>query len=183
MSSVCLKATNGKIDEQTIKDCFKIATISYEKVKELYNIAWANAVDVDFNSNTIIGNTTAIDGEKLFVNYIAIDGYKCKINGNNAKLIDNPLGFLCVELDAGDNQLKLKYSSPYVTYILLGIVVATLFAVAVMLAFKHYTKVKKSIELIADWGADLLAAFIFGFGFCYPFFLFLVKLFKLIFKL
>ena len=114
---------------------------------------------------------------------MAIPGYKAKINGSNANLMENQLNFIVVDLQDGQNQIDLKYNSPYIIYIIFALILGAGLAAGVIFTFKYYNKVKKLFERVADIAADILAAGIFGFGFCYPFFLFIWKCIQIVFKI
>ena len=105
------------------------------------------------------------------------------MNGKRAELVENDLHFLVVELEEGENKVEFKYSSPYVKFILIGMLIGGALAFAVVMAMKYYEKLAKILEWIADVGSMLLAAGIFGFGFVYPFVVFIVKCFKAVFKM
>ena len=181
--NLSVKAVSGEINEDILRDSFKISTISLTKVLELSKTAWDNAVDITFDASSFTVNAKADENCYLFVNYIAIDGFKCNVNGSSAEIIDNPLGFLCTPIKSGENSVEMKYSSPYVKYIIIGIFASIAVLALILAMHQYYGRIKVYTERIVDWCADILAAVIFGFGFCYPFVLFLIKLFKLIFKL
>ena len=180
---ITVKVASGEISADDLADSFQLITISYDKVKELAATVNARAADVKFGRNTIATTVDANEGESLFVNYLAIKGYRCKINGKPVNLTKNDLGYLSVKLGKGRNEVVFEYSSPYVKYIIFGTVVGAIFAAAMILAFEYYEKIKKVFEKIADLAADILAAFIFGFGFCYPLFVFLEKCVRAVFGL
>ncbi|MBO7377488.1 MAG: YfhO family protein, partial [Clostridia bacterium] len=159
--------SDDEISEDVLKDCFTMQTVSLDRTKKLSEKAHEKAADVKFGGNEITATVTAEDGEYLFVNYVAIKGYKCFVNGRKAELVDNDLNFLVVRLEAGENKVEFRYSSPYVKYMLVGALIGGVLAFAVIMAMKYYERISKALEWIADVGADLLAAGIFGFGFVY----------------
>ncbi len=180
---ISIKCTDEGFDEQIIKDNIYIFTISYNKIEQLSKKAHENAVKVDFEANKIVAKTSATDNEFLFINYMAIPGYKAKINESDANLMENPLNFIVVDLKEGQNEINLKYNSPYIIYIIIALILGAGLAAGVIFTFKHYNRVKKLFERVADISADILAAGIFGFGFCYPFFLFIWKCIQAVFKI
>ena len=175
--------SEGELTEDVLKDCFTMLTVSLDRTKKLSETAHEKAADVKFGGNRITATVNAEEGEYLFVNYLAIKGYKCYVNGKRAELVENDLHFLVVELEEGENKVEFKYSSPYVKFILIGMLIGGALAFAVVMAMKYYEKLAKILEWIADVGSMLLAAGIFGFGFVYPFVVFIVKCFKAVFKM
>ena len=179
--TICVKFTEGNVTEEIISKSFKMATISYKKVKDLAEGAKLRAADVKFGKKTISAEVNGNGENYLFVNYMAIDGYTCKINGNPVKLTKNDMGFLAVRLEEGENKVVFTYRSPYVKYIVLGALAGGMLAALSILAFKFYDRLKKFIELTATVLASALVLFIGGLGFVYPFVLFIIKCIKAVF--
>jgi len=173
-----IKVLEGEVDSSMLKDIFRITSMQYSKVEELSAKLRERAAEVDFGRNTITATTTANEGEYLFINYVAIDGWKCLVNGKETDLIENDLQFIAVPLTEGENRIELKYVSPYPKYLLLGGIVGCILIAAVVLAFKYYQRIKRWFEWLATTLAAMLSVAVVGFGFIYPIVLFVIKLVK-----
>lgn len=176
------KSEGLPLTSELLYNSVKMATISTKKVKELSVKAHERAVDIQFDGNKILADTQSNGEEYLFVSYLAIDGYTCLVNGAKSELTENELNFLTVKLNEGDNEIIFKYRSPYVKYIILGLLCGAVLVALVLLAIKYYDKIKRAVELTASVGAYALSGGIFGFGICFPTVLFLIKCFTAIFS-
>ncbi len=175
-----LKATGGELDEQTIKNSMEIFTVKYSKLEELSRTVKERACDVKFSSNRIDIKANSAGGDYVFVNYTAIKGYKVFVNGKERELEDNDLKFLVAPLDQGENTVSFRYTSPYILYIIIGVLVGAAMAAGMIVSFKRYAAVKRVFEIAVPVAAALLAAFIFAMGFVYPFALYIIKLYRLV---
>ena len=120
----------------------------------------------------------------LFMNYVAIDGFKVTVNGKKAEFIDNGLNFMLVKLDEGENEVVISYTSPYYLFAFLGLVAGAALVALVWFLTKKLKKEGKAygvITKIVSVAAYVLAAGVFGFFIAFPFGVFLKKLFVLIF--
>ena len=153
--------------------------VTPSSAKELSEYLWTKAADVEVGAGTIKACVTAKKGESLFLNFVASKGYKVTINGKEAKLEDNDLKFLAVELEDGYNEVVFTYSSPYVKYMFLGAGggLVALCAVAVVL---KKTKLLDVCAPVIAWAGIGLGAAILAFFMLYPTCAFLVKLFMLL---
>ncbi len=152
--------------------------------EELYDVAWKNKVDYKIkNGNAFVSTINADDNETyLFMNYVAIDGFKATVNGKDAELIDNGLDFILVKLEKGRNTVEIKYSSPYIKYGIFGLIGGLLLIFLVVLILKKGSFYKK-LKPVIFVAAIVLALGIFAFFFAYPTSLFLTKLIKLLISL
>ena len=117
------------------------------------------------------------------INEHLADGFEFKVNGNTVEPEETDLGFMTVKINENTTTVDIVYHSPFIKYILLGILAGGLLTAAMIFAFKYYTKIKKLFERGAVIAADVLAVGIFGFGFVFPFILFLIKCVMALFKL
>ena len=143
-----------------------------ERAAEL-KIVNGNRFEIKANAET--------DGEYLFLNFVAIDGFDVVVNGKSAEFIDNGLDMMIVKLDKGDNEVIIEYNSPYVLYLIIGVFIA----VATCFAAFYLNRSKRKIRGVAVnavfVSAIILGAFVFGFFIGYPTVVFFGKLIKLIF--
>lgn len=147
---------------------------------ELSEYLWSKAADVKVGAGKITATVTgAQKGEALFLNFVASKGYTVTVNGKKAELIDNDLKFLSVALEEGDNVVEFTYSSPYVTYMAvgLGISVVGLLVVAFVL---QKTKFMQYMEKCISLAGIILAVAVVTFFMVYPTCVFVMKLFALI---
>ena len=146
--------------------------------RELSDYLWTKAAEVEVGAGVIKASVTAKKGESLFLNFVASKGYTVTVNGKAAKLEDNDLKFLAVELEEGYNEVVFTYSSPYVKYMALGAGggLVALCAVAVVL---KKTKLIETCAPVIAWAGIGLAAAVLAFFMLYPTCAFIVKLFLL----
>jgi hypothetical protein len=111
--------------------------------------------------------TAQADGEALFLSFVASDGYTVTVNGKKAELIENDLQFLSVALEEGENVVEFTYSSPYVEYVGVGVVIAIIGLLVVAFIVKETKLVKVFSPLIALVGVGLALALV-GFFMVYP---------------
>ena len=135
-----------------------------------------SASQVEVGAGKITVNITAEqDGEALFMNFVASKGYTAYVNGKKAELIDNDLHFLSVALEQGDNVVEFVYSSPYVKYAGLGLLVGAFGLVAVWFVFKK-TKWTDVLAPAIYWTAVALTVALVAFFMIYPTSVCIIKL-------
>jgi uncharacterized membrane protein YfhO len=125
-------------------------------------------VEVEVGAGKIKVKATAEkDGQCLFLNFVASRGYSVTVNGKKAQLIDNDLKFLSVALEEGENVVEFTYSSPYVGYIGIGVVMAVLgLALVALLLLK--TRVVEFAAPVVSWAGVILAIGLVAFFMLYP---------------
>ena len=172
---------NGNARE--ILENFEIITVSFSKIKELKEIADEHAVTADFKSDGMSLSFENDGNDYLFINYVALDGYFCKMNGTSVDFTENDLNMIAIELKEGKNDVTLKYTSPYIKYIIIGVLLGAVLVAAAALAYHYLERLKKWMMPLATVLAGGLASVIFGFGFIYPTVIFLIKCVKAAFKI
>ncbi len=128
--SVYLKSNNVPLDLLAVKNCCKAFRVTDEQVKKISKIANHQNIEFDLQPNIINVKLTANKAENLFLNYVALDGHTAYVNGKKVEFVENELNFMYFELEEGVNDVKIVYKSPYIKFILLGIALAVVFAVA-----------------------------------------------------
>ena len=180
-STVCIKSYNKSLDKSIIAKYCSSINLSLNKIRKLSTSLDERAVDYNIDRDTFTATVTAeTDGEYLFMNYVAIKGFKATVNGKEAELIDNGLSFMLVKLEKGENQVKIEYSSPYLKYIMIGVALAALVLSAVYLVLKKFPAAYEKTKTPVCVAALVLAIGVFAFFFIYPTSVFLVKLVKLV---
>ena len=155
------------------------------KIKAVRDLLYTRAAKYTIEGGDDFKVNVTADGDDcyLFMNYVAIEGFEVTVNGKKSEFIDNGLNFMLVKLDEGENNVEIKYHSPYIKLILLGILAAAaIVAVLLLLLTKWKAFYSKLVPVIAISGAVLSVA-VFGFFFAYPTALFIVKLVKLLWGL
>lgn len=149
--------------------------------EELYDVVWKNKVDLSItNGNVFNLSTTAEDDNSyLFLNYCNLKGFTATINGKKVSLIDNDLDFIILKLNQGENEITLKYSSPYIKYAVFGLIGGLLVACVVYCLLKFKGIYKTFNGAIYLCGIILFIS-VFAFFILLPCATFSVKLFKLI---
>ena len=141
---------------------------SWRKTKTLAEKLRKQDVQAEVSAARITVKATAEkDGECLFMNFVASRGYTVTVNGKKAELIDNDLHFLSVALEAGENEVVFTYTSPYVTYIAVGVAMSILGLCVVALILKKTKWAEKCSSVIAYTGV-ILAGVVVAFFMIYP---------------
>lgn len=120
---------------------------------------------------------TAEKGQLLYLNYVNLKGYKAIVNGKEKPLLDNGLDFMFVELDEGVNEVEIVYKSPYISFILIGIVLALLILVICYLIYKVKPMLFDRISVVLPYAVVALAIGLTVFFFIFPTGVYFYKLF------
>jgi len=153
--------------------------VTVETARELSEYLWTKAVDIEVTAGKITAHVTgAKAGEALFLNHVASKGYRVRVNGEQAKLIDNDLKFLSVTLLEGDNEVVFEYSTPYVKYIAIGAGIA--FVGLIALAFVMKIKLVEWISPLIAWAGIVLAIALVAVFMLYPSVACLIKFIKFV---
>ena len=153
--------------------------VTVSAIEDLSEYLWANAAKIEVGAGEITARVTATAGECLFLNFVASEGYRVYVNGKETELIDNDICFLAVELEAGENIVEFKYSSPYVKWIGAGALVAILGLCTVALVLKK-TRLMEKLAPVISWTGIFLTAGVVAFFMIFPSVASTVKLVRLI---
>ncbi|MBQ2769496.1 MAG: YfhO family protein [Clostridia bacterium] len=140
---------------------------STSEVKSLAKSLQESAADIKVGAGKITARVTAQKGECLFLNFVASKGYTVTVNGKAAKLVDNDLRFLAVELEDGVNEVVFEYASPYVKYAAVGAGAGLAMLCALAFVVKKTRLVEKCAPVIA-WAGIGLAVALAAFFMVYP---------------
>ncbi|MBP5177479.1 MAG: YfhO family protein [Clostridia bacterium] len=170
--------------ERIIESC-KGRCMPLSKIKTVQQLLNTRAADYEISGGDDFKIRVTVGGDDcyLFMNYVAIEGFEASVNGKKTPLIDNGLNFMLVKLDEGENVVEIKYHSPYVKLILLGIVIGAAAAALVLLLVLRWKKLYKKLVPVIAIAGIALSVLVFGFFFAYPTALFAVKLAKLLWGL
>lgn len=153
---------------------FSGTSVTEEQVAALSKKLWQRAASIDVGAGKITASVTAKEGECLFLPFVASKGYSVTVNGRAAKLLDNDLHFLCVELNEGENVVKFTYESPYLKYAALGLAVSVVGLCAAAFVLKKTKLVEKLAPSL--YGASIiLTVCLVGFFMIFPCAVTLVK--------
>lgn len=183
-----LKDYSGKLTAEDVKAYCKTYGIQakkfynpYDGDEEIYDIVWQNKADFKKeNGNTFkIKATAADDDTYLFVSFVALDGHEVFVNGKKAELIDNGLGLMLLKLEKGENEVVIRYHTPYIKYAVFGLIAALLVCGLVIFILKNKT-LKRFTNTAIYVMAIALFALVLGFFIIFPTAVFIVKLVKLL---
>ncbi len=152
---------------QDLKESTGSAFVTPKSATELSEYLHGKAADVKVSAGKITAKVTAEEGEDLLLNFVAAKGYSVTVNGKKAKLVDNDLKFLLVSLEEGENEVVFTYSSPYVTYMVVGVAVGLIGLLTVAFVLKR-TKVVEKIAPVISWAGIALAFVVVGFFMVFP---------------
>ena len=153
---------------------FSGTSVTEEQVAALSKKLWQRAASIDVGAGIIKASVTAKEGECLFLPFVASKGYSVTVNGRAAKLLDNDLHFLCVELNEGENVVKFTYESPYLKYAALGLAVSVVGLCAAAFVLKK-TKLVEKLAPSLYGAAIILTVCLVGFFMIFPCAVTLVK--------
>ena len=141
---------------------------------ELSEYLWDKSAEVTVSAGKITAKVTAEEGESLLLNFVAAKGYTVTVNGKKAELVDNDLKFLLVDLEEGENEVVFTYSSPYVKYMAVGVLVGgVMLAVVALVVMK--TKLVEKLAPVISWAGIILAICVVAFFMVFPTGVFLSK--------
>ena len=144
------------------------AFVTPETSRELSEYLWDRAADVQVSAGKItVKVKNAKAGEALFLNFVASEGYTVTVKGKKAELIDNDLKFLSVALEEGENEVVFEYKTPYVKYMVIGVVGALLGLLAVAFVVKK-TKIVDWVAPVVAWAGIALATVVVAVFMLYP---------------
>ena len=116
-------------------------------------------------------------GKMLYLNYVNLDGYKVFVNGKEREFKDNDLDIMLIDLDEGENVVEIRYESPYIGYILIGLMLGALIFAICFIAYKVKPIVFEKVSVVVPYLAILLAFFITVFFFIFPIGVYISKFF------
>ena len=149
--------------------------VTPETARELSDYLQSKSAEIVVEAGTITAKTTAEEGEYLFLNFVASTGYEVRVNGKKATLEDNDLHFLCVKLEAGENEVVFTYRSPYISYALMGAAGTIVGLLALALVVKK-TRIWQNLSPVIAWTGIALAGGVVAFFFLFTTITWLVKL-------
>ena len=172
--NVNLRVNRRKNQRELYRYLMDMSTITYdthvtdEMVEALSKDLWTRNADVQVGKGKITASVkNAKAGESLLLSFVASDGYTVKVNGKKAKLIENDLCLLQVELEEGENEIVFEYSSPYKKHVALGIAggIVALCLVAVVI---RKTKLVDKCAPVISWAGIALGVGLVLFFMIFP---------------
>ena len=149
--------------------------VTEQTARELSAYLWQNSAQVTVTKNGVHVVVTAEFGEYLFLPFVALEGYRVRVNGREKSLCKNDLGFLCVALEAGENEVEFIYETPYVKDIVLGLGVGAFLLIALAFVQKK-TRLFALLSPVIGVSAVVLATALFAFFMVFPTTVWCVKL-------
>ncbi len=144
-------------------------TLSTTQIRKLKNKLAQKEVKYTLVKNGIkFDKFTAEKGEMLYLNYVNLNGYTAYVNGVEREIKDNGLDLFLIELDEGENLVEITYKSPYISFILIGIVLACLIFALCYVCYKVKPVVFEKVSVILPWAAVVLALALTVFFFIFP---------------
>lgn len=179
------------LDESNTLTCEEVAekcagkAISKDTMSALKTELEKRAVRWDMENNLFSSALSAKvtaerDGECVFLNYVAIKGYKAYVNGKRVDLVKNGLNLIVVPLERGENEVRLVYSSPYFSYGGIGAAVAVVSLAVIAFILRRKQNWVEKCEKAVSVAAVVVAVVAVGFFMVFPTGVFVVKLVRLI---
>lgn len=129
----------NEVEKSAVMSGVKLYRLADSTVKALSGEIKAKAADFELSAGKMTARAVASDsGEYLFLNYVALPGHRAFVNGKSVEIIDDCLGFMLIPLEAGENEVVVTYSSPYVKYAVFGFIVGLLIVTICVLITKKY---------------------------------------------
>ena len=172
----------GSLTKEDVAAATTGLCLPLEKIRALKSLLDGRAAEYKIvgGNKFVVKADAETDDAYLFMNYVALDGFKVKVNGKDAQFIDNGLNFMIVKLDEGANEVTIAYSSPYIKYALFGVFAAIAVAAAVFFLNRAKGRIRAAAENVTFVSAIALSLLVAGFFIVYPTSLFLVKLFRIL---
>ena len=104
----------------------------------------------------------------LYLSYVNLDGYTAIVNGNEREIKQNSLDLMLIELDEGVNTVEIRYKSPYISFILIGIAMAGVIVAVCWFIYKKQKKLFEMLSKILPYMACALAVGLTAFFILYP---------------
>lgn len=139
-----LKSKTSSLTKDEILSSCKAFKVSNAVVKQIHDKLVAQQVEFSVDKTQINVKANASEGDYLYLNYVALEGHSVTVNGRTVTMQENLLGFMMIPLEAGVNEVKIAYQSPYVKLILIGLAVALAFA---LLYYLLVIKGKKFLQI------------------------------------
>lgn len=180
--SVYFKCSNPEkpLTEEILKNSCKIFFAPDETLEQIYKMAIAQNVQFETNPNEISVKIMANEGDYLFLNYVALPGHVAIVNGKEKALETNTLGFMLVELGAGENDVQIIYKSPYKSLIAIGIALGAVIIAVYYLIKVKFKKFMAWLEKPLFWAGIAVAVCVVAFFFAMPICVCLFKNVKLL---
>lgn len=177
--------TSGTLTLEEVKEkcackAISIDTMSALKQKlEERSVRWELKNKL-FSTSFSASVTARSEGECVFLNYVAIKGYKAYVNGKRVELVENGLNLIVVPLEEGENRVELVYSSPYVVYGIAGTLVAVVSLAVIAFILRRKRNWVEKCEKGVAVAAVVVAVAAVGFFMVFPTGVFVGKLIKLL---
>jgi len=159
---------------------FSMGTTSFtnRQIESIRDNLISGQVNYSLKKNSIVIEPfTAKKGQLLYLNYTNLKGYKAYVNGKEKPLLENGLDFMFVELDEGVNTVEIKYTSPYILYIAIGIFLAVAVVCACWIIYKKKPVIFEKVSVVLPYLAVGLAVGVTVFFFIFPTGVFFYKFF------
>ena len=154
-------------------------SLSTAKIATLRDKLRTGEVKHTLSKNTIKLETFVCEKNKmLYLNYVNLDGYKVYVNGTERQFKENDLDLMLIDLDAGKNEVVIKYVSPYPKYMLIGAILGALIIAVCLLAYKVKPIVFEKVSVVISWAVVLLAFIVTVFFFIFPIAVYITKFFS-----
>ena len=148
-------ATDGEIEVGVVEKLQK----KLEKSKAEYKLV---------KNGIIFEPITAQKGQMLYLSYVNLDGYTAIVNGKEREIKQNSLDLMLIELDEGVNTVEIRYKSPYISFILIGIAMAGVIVAVCWFIYKKQKKLFEMLSKILPYMACALAVGLTAFFILYP---------------
>ena len=153
-SSVTIKRDNGVLTEEDVRDYCRAYFVSENSLAKLKTAANEKAVGYRLRKNGFeIDGFTAKGGQYLYLGYVNLDGYEISVNGRRVAAEENSLDMIFIPLTDGENKVEIKYKSPYIPLIFIGMAVG--FCLLAVLWFIY--KKKPLVFAVSTKGISLAA--------------------------
>lgn len=137
----------------------------------------ANKVEYKLEKNAIVIEPfVATKGQMLYLNYVNLKGYTAYVNGVERELKDNSLDLMLIDLDEGENAIEIRYKSPYISFILIGLVLAMLIFALAWIVYKVKPIVFEKISIVLPYAVIFVAVAVTAFFFIFPIGVYISKL-------
>lgn len=144
------------LDSNKLQDISSFQSNTYQEYNTLHSTLYLNT------------------DETIMLPFTTLDGYSVYVNGEKQEFTNDFLSYMTLNLDAGENNIKITFNNPSYVYILVGFMLGAILIAAGLLVY--YFKEKFNEKFIISIFIIVLSLFITYF-IAYPANLTLVKIF------
>lgn len=168
-TTASLRSADGNLTTEDVKTYCRAFAVKTSDLKKISAEAKKRAVDVKTVKNGFdVPTVTAAAGQYFYLAFTDIEGYEITVNGKRVETVENSSDFIYFPLEEGENEISIKYKSPYKSLIAVSAVIGAVLIAIIWLCYKKKPELFVSAQGVICVAAYLLAAALIVFFFIFP---------------